>query len=295
MRNRIGRIFILLLLVFGLTACASNKNNNNNEVIPYEKSNEEISQEINALIDQEGEIIAKNKDAWDKVFAYADKSNAEEANYYKFLSNAFEQAKKDLSEKEIELVGKDLEEIKAIEEKIAEKAKGIKETNEANIDTKEDSNKKEKFPEFTAKDFAGKDLDSSIFKNNAVTILNFWNNGCLPCIEEMPKLNELNKSLKERGGEIIGVNADMINGDEDSLKEAKGILEKQKVEYRNIYFDQSSEAWKPLLQSSVFPTTILVNRKGEVVGDPIAGSIENEKLFDLLNKRIEKIIAEDNK
>ena len=293
MKNRIGKIFILLLLVFGLTACASN--NNNNEVIPYEKSNEEISQEINALIEQEGDIIAKNKDAWDKVFAYADKSNAEESDYYKFLSNAFEQAKKDLSEKEIGLVEKDLEEIKILEGKIAEKSKAIKETSEANIDAKVDSNKKEKFPEFTGKDFAGKDLDSSIFKNNAVTILNFWNNGCLPCIEEMPKLNELNKSLKERGGEIIGVNADMINGNQDSLKEAKGILEKQKVEYRNIYFDQSSEAWEPILQSSVFPTTILVNRKGEIVGDPIAGSIENEKLFDILNQRIEKIIAEDNK
>ena len=38
------------------------------------------------------------------------------------------------------------------------------------------------FPEFTGKDLDGNAVDSSLFANNAYTVVNFWFSGCKPCV-----------------------------------------------------------------------------------------------------------------
>lgn len=151
------------------------------------------------------------------------------------------------------------------------------------------------FPTFQAKDLDGNDVDSSIFSQHAVTVVNFWFNGCSPCVEELPALNELNESLKAQGGAVIGVNTDSLDGNEDGIAEAKQILEKQGVDYQNIYFDSSSEAGQYASNIMAFPTTIFVDRNGTIIGEPILGGMDNEEVREQVQKTIDEIVANDTK
>ena len=125
----------------------------------------------------------------------------------------------------------DVEEIKKLEDEL----QPLLEKQSANASNK-DSGKEgaSVFPEFKAKDLDGNDVDSRIISKNAVTVLNFWFNGCSPCVQELPELNKLNEELKEKGGQVIGINTDSLDGNEDGIAEAKSILEKQGAKYTNL-------------------------------------------------------------
>lgn len=145
----------------------------------------------------------------------------------------------------------------------------------------------EKFPSFKGKDFDGNDVDESLFGKNEATIVNFWFNGCSACVNEMPALEEFNKKLKEKGAELIGINAGTAS-DEAGLAEAKDILSKQGATYRNLILPNDHEYVRKIFS---FPTTVIVDKNGNIVGDPIVGAIEDEKRQEEIFKIIEEIKA----
>ena len=145
----------------------------------------------------------------------------------------------------------------------------------------------EAFPKFKGKDFDGKDVDESLFSKNEVTLVNFWFNGCAACVNEMPALEKFNKKLKEHGAELIGVNAEA--SDEATLKDAKDILSKQGATYRNIVIKDGDDAKAYLAKIFSFPTTVMVNKKGNIIGDPIVGNLEDEKKQEEIIKMIEEV------
>ena len=57
--------------------------------------------------------------------------------------------------------------------------------------------------------------------------VNFWFNGCKPCVAELSKLNELNEAIRSMGGEVVGINTETFNGNKTAIKEASAILESQ--------------------------------------------------------------------
>ena len=130
-------------------------------------------------------------------------------------------------------------------------------------------------------------------KNNAVTVVNFWFSACAPCIGELGELNALNEELKLKGGAVIGINADTIGGDESMIMEAKNILEKKGAMYQNIYFPADSEAGKLTYSITAFPTTMVVDRNGNMVGEPILGGINSEKQMKALQTMIDEVLARD--
>lgn len=140
----------------------------------------------------------------------------------------------------------------------------------------DNSKKAEAFPKFKGKDFDGNDVDESLFSKNEVSVLNFWFNGCSACVNEMPALEKFNEKLREKGAEIIGVNVQAKESPED-LAEAKDILAKQGCTYRNIMITEGQGAMEYLSKIFSFPTTILVDKNGNIIGDSILGSIESEK------------------
>ena len=148
------------------------------------------------------------------------------------------------------------------------------------------------FPSFTGKDFDGNDVDSSLFEKNAFTVVNFWFNECSPCVGELGDLNELNEKVKEQGGEVIGVNIGALDGNEKTIEAAKKLLEAKGASYRNIYFDASSEAGTFALNILAFPTTYVVDRNGNLVGDPIMGGINNANQMAQLQKNIDAALAQ---
>ena len=76
----------------------------------------------------------------------------------------------------------------------------------------------------------------------------------------------------------------------------KKILEKQGALYRNLYFDDASKDAIDFANSiTAFPTTYLVDRSGNIIGEPLRGSIDNEASMKMLKEQIDKIIKDDMK
>lgn len=144
------------------------------------------------------------------------------------------------------------------------------------------------FPKFTGTDFNNNTVDNTLFNKNEVTLLNFWFNGCSACVNEMPALEDLNKKLQKKGAELIGINVE-AGSSEKSLSEAKEILAKQGVTYRNLFINGGQKAQEYIEKIFAFPTTIMVDKSGNIIGDPITGSIEDEKKIDSILKMVDDI------
>ncbi len=256
------------------------------------------------LMEQENQIFAKNKKLWEKVFMEADKGmtlQEDGKNYGEFLLDTIESAKDKFTEDELKTLKSDAEEIKKIEEKltmleekypeVAEKAKanGSAASKDGSACMPADSGNMDEFPSFDGKDLDDKAVSSKkLFSGNKVTVVNFWFTTCKPCVGELKDLEALNKKLMKKGGEVVGVNAYTLDGDKKAIADAKKLLEKKGVSYKNIWFKSDSAAGKLTSGMYSFPTTYVIDSKGKVVGKPIVGSITSDEQKKALNDLIEQ-------
>ena len=101
------------------------------------------------------------------------------------------------------------------------------------------------------------------------------------------------KKLAEKGGALIGVNTFTLDGDEAAISEAKDVLAKKGATYQNVYFDSDGEAGKFTTNIFAYPTTYVVDRSGNIVGEPIVGAITEKKQAETLQKLIDQALAAD--
>ena len=314
--NRVIALMIGLLLTFSMTACGEQMSAMNTEEKMEEKSAmkmEEKMEEKSAmdmdekmeessdmnmmegkteeqLLAVENDILFANSALWEKVFMSMDKNVTDDtlsSNYGDVLMSAVEGAKDQFSAEEYEALKADAEKIREIEEQIA----ALAADNPAAQMSDEEQG--DAFPQFQGKDLDGNDVDNSLFANNAFTVVNFWFNGCKPCVQELDDLNALNERIKAQGGEVVGINVETLSGNEQGIELAKQILEMTGAKYRNIYFDANSEAGKFALGIMAFPTTYVVDRQGNIVGEPIMGGIDQEANMTALEKLIADAVASD--
>lgn len=241
------------------------------------------------LIEEENDILEKNKDLWEKVFASMNKNVTDDmlnSNYGDILIAAVENAKDQFSDAEYEILKSDAEQIRKIEDEIAALPtdSGDELTNAAAGSS---------FPQFEGNDLDGNKVDSGIFAENAVTVVNFWFNECKPCVEELSEMNALNDRIKEQGGEVIGVNVGTLDGNEENIATAKQILETKGAKYRNIYFASNSDAGKFALGVTAFPTTYVIDRNGNIVGEALLGGIDNDDNLNTLQNTIDEVLAKN--
>ena len=211
-------------------------------------------------------------------------------NYADYLAGTIESNKASFTEDELKTLTEDIDAIRKIEEQIAE----IENKTASDNSKKNNTETTSPFSNLSGKDFNGNSVDESLFSKNAVTVVNFWFNGCKPCVAELSKLNELNEAIRSMGGEVVGINTETFNGNQTAIKEASAILESQGAKYRNLSIDSSSNAGKYASDIMAFPTTILVDRNGNIVGDPMLGGIDNKDNYDTLMKQIKSVIAADS-
>ena len=259
-------------------------------------STDELNKKLDDLYQQENQLFADHKDAWDKVFGLMNKNTDGDAmneNYADFLASTVESNKDSFSEEEYETLSKDIETIRGIEEEIAklEKESAASESSD-NASSKSDESTGV-FKGFKGKDLDGKDVDDSLFAKNKVTVVNFWFSGCKPCVGELSKLNELNEKLKEMGGEVVGINTDTLDNNEAGIKEAKEILKAQGASYKNLTFDSNSTVGKYAGNIMAFPTTVLVDKDGNIVGEPFMGGIDDQSNYDQLMKQIQSVLDQN--
>ena len=282
-----------LTMILSLAACGA-KGDSKTENSGDTAQTEEAAATHKSLMDRENEILSENTELWEKVFLAADKGMAmieDGKNYGDFLLDTIESAKDQFSDEEYALLKKSAQEISEIENKLTELEKQhpeiLNEETDANGDV-------QKFPSFEGKDLDGNEVKSDeLFSANAVTVVNFWFTTCSPCVGELGELDALNKELADKGGALIGVNAFTLDGDETAIADAKDVLAKKGATYQNVYFDSSSPAGAFTANIFAFPTTYVVDRNGNIVGEPIVGAITEKNQAETLQSLIDQAIAAD--
>ena len=291
---------LAISVLFAFTGCGNSSSTTNTKQESSSTtetgSTDELNKKLDDLYQQENQLFADHKDAWDKVFGLMNKNTDGDAmneNYADFLASTVESNKDSFSEEEYETLSKDIETIRGIEEEIAklEKESAASESSDSSSSKSDESTAV--FKGFKGKDLDGKDVDDSLFAKNKVTVVNFWFSGCKPCVGELSKLNELNEKLKEMGGEVVGINTDTLDNNEAGIKEAKEILKAQGASYKNLTFDSNSTVGKYAGNIMAFPTTVLVDKDGNIVGEPFMGGIDDQSNYDQLMQQIQSVLDQN--
>ena len=288
--NRVTALFLGLVLAFSLAACGQGASSASTASSSASSAAAETKTE-EQLLAEENEILSANDALWEKVFTSMDKNVTEttlSTNYGDFLLSAVEKAKDQFSDEEYKTLTADAEKIRDIENQIAAlaPADAAAASGAAAQGTA--------FPQFEGSDLEGNPVDNSLFAGNAFTVVNFWFNGCKPCVEELDDLNALNEKVKAQGGEVVGINTETLDGNQQGIEAAKKLLATKGASYRNIYFASGSEAGKFALNIMAFPTTYVFDRDGNVVGQPLLGGIDKEENLAALQKNIDAALAKDS-
>ena len=267
------------------------------------------------LMQKENDILTSNSSLWGKVFLSANKNTPmieDGSNYGDLLLATIEGAKDKFTAAELKTLKEGAQQIKEIEDKLTVLEQkypgcGSKPSEGESVDASSagmtgaagaagssngaNAGDLMKFPSFQGKDLDGNEVNSSdLFANNTVTVVNFWFTTCKPCVGELGDLEALNKTLAEKGGSVVGINSFTLDGDKTAISEAKDILTKKGVTYQNVWFASNSEAGKFTLGLYSYPTTYVVDKNGQIVGQ-VVGAITSDEQAKTLNALIDKAIA----
>ena len=314
--KKILALMLCAMMLLSLAACGAKGNDkqadmsgDSSAMTGEPKTAEEALALHKELLERENALLSENAELWEKVFMAADKGmtmQEDGKNYGDFLLDTVEAAKEQFTNKEYEWLKESATEISNIENRLTELEEKYPEIMQKSTDgdmnmpagsdtsTPPDDGSMQKFPAFEGKDLDGNTVKSDeLFSGNTVTVVNFWFTTCNPCVEELAELDALNKELAEKGGSLIGVNTFTLDGDEAAISEAKDVLAKKGATYQNVYFDSDGEAGKFTTNIFAYPTTYVVDRSGNIVGEPIVGAITEKKQAETLQKLIDQALAAD--
>ena len=314
--KKILALMLCAMMLLSLAACGAKGNDKqadmsgDSSAMTGEPKNAEKALALHKeLLERENAILSENTELWEKVFMAADKGmtmQEDGKNYGDFLLDTVEAAKEQFTDKEYEWLKESATEISKIENRLTELEEKYPEIMQKSMDgdmsmpagsdtsNPPDDGSMQKFPAFEGKDLDGNTVKSDeLFSGNTVTVVNFWFTTCNPCVGELAELDALNKELAEKGGSLIGVNTFTLDGDEAAISEAKDVLAKKGATYQNVYFDSDGEAGKFTTNIFAYPTTYVVDRSGNIVGEPIVGAITEKKQAETLQKLIEQALAAD--
>ena len=314
--KKILALMLCAMMLLSLAACGAKGNDkqadmsgDSSAMTGEPKTAEEALALHKELLERENALLSENAELWEKVFMAADKGMTMQENgknYGDFLRDTVEAAKEQFTDKEYAWLKESATEISNIENKLTELEEKYPEIMQKSMDgdmgmpagsdtsTPPDDGSMQKFPAFEGKDLDGNTVKSDeLFSGNTVTVVNFWFTTCNPCVGELAELDALNKELAEKGGSLIGVNTFTLDGDEAAISEAKDVLAKKGATYQNVYFDSDGEAGKFTTNIFAYPTTYVVDRSGNIVGEPIVGAITEKKQAETLQKLIDQAFAAD--
>ena len=314
--KKILALMLCAMMLLSLAACGAKGNDKqadmsgDSSAMTGEPKNAEKALALHKeLLERENAILSENTELWEKVFMAADKGmtmQEDGKNYGDFLLDTVEAAKEQFTDKEYAWLKESATEISKIENRLTELEEKYPEIMQKSMDgdmsmpagsdtsNPPDDGSMQKFPAFEGKDLDGNTVKSDeLFSANAVTVVNFWFTTCNPCVGELSELDALNKELAEKGGSLIGVNTFTLDGDEKAISEAKDVLAKKGATYQNVYFDSDGEAGKFTTNIFAYPTTYVVDRSGNIVGEPIVGAITEKKQAETLQTLIDQALAAD--
>lgn len=126
---------------------------------------------------------------------------------------------------------------------------------------------------FATSDREGNAWDESAFAGQTLTMINFWEPWCPPCVGEMPDLERLYQDYADRGFVILGVYA--TEGQEEDVD---AVLAQTGVSYPILHYSPEFDVF----QTGYVPTTVFVNAEGELVGETLIGSRNYEAWAEII-------------
>ena len=306
--SKIAALLMLPVLALTLAACSAPKGDAKDaasgdaqiaELVAQKPSSAEEAAELyQQLLQKENEIFASDNALWEKVFLAANKDTPmieDGKNYGDFLLDTIEGAKDQFAADELKMLKAGAQKLMALEKEFPGCGSTPGEGESVDASTAGMTNGESgetKFPSFKGKDLDGNDVSSDeLFSKNKVTVMNFWFTTCKPCVGELGDLEDLNKELAKKGGQVVGVNSFTLDGNKGEIADAKDVLSKKGVTYKNIWFKSDSEAGKFTSNLFSFPTTYVIDQNGNIVGDPIVGAISSAEQRAALDKLIDQAIA----
>ncbi|YCA42731.1 thiol-disulfide oxidoreductase ResA [Bacillus sp. JZ8] len=131
----------------------------------------------------------------------------------------------------------------------------------------------EKAPDFVLEDLNGEKHKLSDYEGKGV-FLNFWGTWCKPCAKEMPVMQNQYEQFKDKGVEILAVNADETELAVNRFSKSYGLT-------FPVMIDDGGEV-QTAYDIGPLPTTILIDSKGEIV-DIFEGGLDEQKIKEYMN------------
>ena len=141
------------------------------------------------------------------------------------------------------------------------------------------------------KDIDGKEFSGKNFSDYDLTMVNVFATWCSPCVQEIPDLAEIQKEMKDKGVNIVGVVTDTVDQtgeNREALEKAKLIRERSKAEYPFLIPDQNNFNGR-LSGIQAFPETFFVDKKGQIVGETYSGSRNKKAWIEIIEKELAKV------
>lgn len=123
----------------------------------------------------------------------------------------------------------------------------------------QEGNTGRKAPNFKIEDINGKTYELEKEIGSGPVIINFWATWCIPCREELPKLHEIYKDLKEQGLKLFSISID----DERSSSKVEPFV-KQKGFTFPVLLDPASSVRQKYYATDV-PFTVILDKTGNIV------------------------------
>lgn len=112
-------------------------------------------------------------------------------------------------------------------------------------------------PAFSLKNLEGNDAALNDFQGNYV-LLNFWATWCVPCLKEMPSMQQLYQRYQEKNFTIVAVSIDT-----DTKDKVPAFVEKLKLTFP-ILLDPNNQASK-VYGVKDLPSSFLLSPEGKVI------------------------------
>ena len=123
---------------------------------------------------------------------------------------------------------------------------------------------------FSTTAFDGSEVDESILSEATVTMLNFFEPWCPPCIAELPELQRLYENYADKGFNLIGVYS--------TEEGTAGVLEKAGIGYPVLRCVPAFDAF----QTGYVPTTVFLGASGEQLGETVIGARSYEQWEEIV-------------
>ncbi len=135
-------------------------------------------------------------------------------------------------------------------------------------------------PEFSLTDLNGTTVNQDVLKNR-VSLVNFWFPSCPGCVSEMPKLIQMAKDYRGKNFQIIGIAVPV-----DSEAAVREYATQHQLPF-TVLLDPQKAAVSRFIKTELYPTSFLINQKGEIV-HTFVGEPKFAELYQTVDELLKK-------